>query len=192
MAQKLILPINKARITAGYKNGNYRSQFGYTHYGVDMTVQRGYVDRTVYASGNGKVTHCGWHPSGGNVIVIVYEDCVLADGKRTGLAVRYFHLESIKVSVGQVVNKDTVIGLYGNTGASSGAHLHVEVDTDTKYPNYSPQTSRSNSVLKAGTDSTINPTKAFYCKRSKPDYQSVVSSGYNTLTSSDTAYVILT
>ena len=37
MAQKLILPINQARITAGYKNANYRKQFGYTHYGIDMT-----------------------------------------------------------------------------------------------------------------------------------------------------------
>ncbi len=35
MAQKLIAPINRMRITAGYKNANYRKQFGYTHYGVE-------------------------------------------------------------------------------------------------------------------------------------------------------------
>ncbi len=39
MAQKLILPINKLRITAGYKNANYRKEFGYNHYGVDYTDQ---------------------------------------------------------------------------------------------------------------------------------------------------------
>ena len=35
--QKLILPINETRITASYKNSNYKKQFGYTHYGIDMT-----------------------------------------------------------------------------------------------------------------------------------------------------------
>ena len=187
MAQKLILPINKARITAGYKNTNYRKQFGYTHYGIDMTDQAR-SDRTLYASGEGKVTHCGSHPTGGNVIVIVYDDCQLTDGRVRDLAVRYFHLDRIDVKVGQKVNKDTVIGLYGNTGSSNGAHLHIEIDTDVKYPNYTPQTSRSNNVLKSGTDSTINPTLALYVKPTKPDYQSVKNSGYDTVASSDLNY----
>ena len=39
MAQKLILPINATRVTAGYKNSNYKKQFGYTHYGMDLTDQ---------------------------------------------------------------------------------------------------------------------------------------------------------
>ena len=89
MAQKLILPINKARITSGYKNTNYRKQFGYTHYGVDMTDQAR-SDRTLYASGEGKVTHCGSHPTGGNVIVIVYDDCQLTDGRVRDLAYATF------------------------------------------------------------------------------------------------------
>nr|DAU18166.1 MAG TPA: hypothetical protein [Caudoviricetes sp.] len=37
MSQRLILPINRARVTAGYKNSNYRQQFGYTHYGYEST-----------------------------------------------------------------------------------------------------------------------------------------------------------
>ena len=78
--------------------------------------------------------------------------------------------------------------MYGNTGASSGDHLHIEVDTDVNYPNYTPQTSKSNSVLKAGVDSTINPTMALYVKATKPDNQSVKSSGFNTLTTADLAY----
>ncbi len=187
MSQKLILPINKARITAGYKNANYRKQFGYAHYGVDMTDQSR-KDKTVYASGVGQVTHCGYHPTGGNVVVIVYKDCVLTDGKVRDLAIRYYHLESIKVKAKDKVTKDTVIGMYGNTGASSGDHLHIEVDTDVNYPNYTPQTSKSNSVLKAGVDSTINPTMALYVKATKPDNQSIKSSGFNTLTTADLAY----
>lgn len=187
MAQKLILPINKTRITAGYKNANYRKQFGYTHYGIDLTDQAR-SDKTVYACGSGKVTHAGWHPTGGNVIVIVYKDCQLTDGTVRDLAVRVYHLDQIKVKVNQAVTKDTVIGLYGNTGSSSGAHLHIEVDVDTKYPNYTPQTSKSNDVLKSGVDSTINPTKALYIKASSPDYQSVKNSGYDTVSSQDLQY----
>ena len=190
MSQKLILPINKCRITAGYKNANYTREFGYTHYGVDMT-DKDRRDYTVYASGKGKVTHAGFNSSGGNVVVIVYRDCQLTTGRTCDIVLRYFHLKSIKVRVGQNVTKDTIIGLYGNTGYSSGAHLHLECDTDVNYPNYSPQiaSSSSNSVLKKGIASTmLNPTQVLYVKKTRPDYQSVVSSGYNTVAKSDLKY----
>ena len=190
MSQKLIMPINKCRITAGYQNSNYAKEFGYTHFGVDMT-DKDRKDYTVYASGNGKVTHAGFNSSGGNVIVIVYRSCELSNGNTCDIVLRYFHLKSIKVKVGQNVNKDTVIGLYGNTGYSSGAHLHLEVDTDADYPNYTPQisSSASNSVLKKGVASTmLNPTQVLWVKATKPDYQVVVSSGYNTVSKSDLNY----
>ena len=190
MSQKLILPINKARITAAYKNSNYAKEFGYTHYGVDMT-DKDRKDYTLYASGKGVVSHCGFNKSGGNVVVIVYRDCELPIGGTCDIVLRYFHLKSIKVKVGQKVNKDTIIGLYGNTGYSSGSHLHLECDTDVNYPNYTPQisTSSSNSVLKKGIASTmLNPVDVLWVKTSRPDYQSVVSSGYNTVAKSDVNY----
>lgn len=187
MSQKLILPINKCRITSGYKNADYKKQFGYTHYGVDMT-DKDRKDMTVWGSGDGKVTHCGWHPSGGNVIVIVYKDCLCADDKIRDIVIRYYHLDSINVKAGQKVTKDTRLGNYGNTGASSGAHLHIEVDTDTKYPNYTPQTSKSNAVLKHGVDSTLNPVLVLFCKASSPDNQIVYKSGYSTVLSTDVSY----
>lgn len=168
MAQKLILPINKCRITSGYKNANYRRQFGYTHYGVDMT-DKARKDKTVWGSGIGTITHCGWHPSGGNVVVAVYKDCLLPNGKTMDIAMRYYHLEKIYVSKNQKITKDTKLGLYGNTGASSGAHLHIEVDSDVKYPNYTPQTSKSNEVLKSGVDSTLNPVNVLWAKASSPE-----------------------
>lgn len=104
------------------------------------------------------------------------------------LAVRYYHLEKINVKVGQKITKDSRLGLYGNTGASSGAHLHIEIDTDVKYPNYTPQTSKSNNVLKAGSDSTINPVTALWVKKTSPDNQSVTNAGYDTVASSDLQY----
>ena len=190
MSQKLIMPINKARITASYKNANYTREFGYVHYGVDMT-DKNRKDYTLYASGKGVVTHCGFNKSGGNVIVIVYRDCELPIGGTRDIVLRYFHLKTIKVKVGQKVNKDTVIGLYGNTGYSSGAHLHLEADTDVNYPNYTPQISSgaSNSVLKKGIASTmLDPVNVLWVKTSRPDYQSVVSSGYNTVSKGATNY----
>lgn len=187
MAQKLILPINKCRITSGYKNANYKRQFGYTHYGVDMT-DKARKDKTVWGSGIGTITHCGWHPSGGNVVVAVYKDCLLPNGKTMDIAMRYYHLEKIYVTKNQKITKDTKLGLYGNTGASSGAHLHIEVDTDIKYPNYTPQTSKSNEVLKSGVDSTLNPVNVLWVKASSPDWQEVSNSGYDTLTSTDLGY----
>ena len=190
MAQRLILPINKMRVTAGYKNAKYKQQFGYTHYGVDVTDAKR-TDKTVWASGKGIVTHCGWHPTGGNVIVIVYKDCKLVTDAVKDIVIRYYHLDKILVKAGQEVTKDTRIAYYGNTGASSGAHLHFEVDTDTKYPNYTPQTSKSNNVLKAGIDSTINPRVVLWCKRSNPDCQHVTDSGYSTVGLSDINYSII-
>ena len=177
--QRLILPINKCRVTASYKNSNYKRQFGYIHYGVDMTSTN--HDKRVWASGDGVVTHTGWHPTSGNVVVVIYRDCILVDGTVKDLVIRYFHLERIRVKPKQVVCKDTILGMYGNTGYSSGAHLHIEVDVDTLYPNYTPQTSKSNDVLKSGIDTTINPDRVLYVKSSAPDLQYVVDSGYDTV-----------
>ena len=187
MAQKLILPINKMRLTAGYKNANYRKEFGYTHYGIDAT-DKDRKNLTIYGSGIGEVVEAGWSNSGGNVIVVIYKDCLLTSGVVKDLVFRYYHLSSIKVKKGQKITKDTIIGNYGNTGASSGAHLHLEIDTDTLYPVYTPQISKDSGVLKRGTDSTINPTLCLYVKTTAPDYQSITNSGYNTLTSTDLNY----
>ena len=184
MAQKLILPINKLRITAGYKNPNYRKEFGYNHYGVDYTDQAR-ADKTVWGSGEGTITHVGWSDSCGNVICAVYKNCQLTNGQVKDLTIRYYHLEKIYVKAGQKITKDTRLGLYGNTGASTGDHLHIEIDTDTKYPNYTPQIGKNSGVLKSGTDSTINPTTALYVKTTSPDNQSVKNSGYNTVASTD-------
>lgn len=101
---------------------------------------------------------------------------------------RYYHLEKIYVKKDDKVTKDTKLGLYGNTGSSSGAHLHIELDSDTKYPNYTPQTSRSNSVLKSGYDSTLNPVNILWCKTSAPDNQFVTNARYNTVGLKDLKY----
>ena len=178
--QKLILPLNSCRITASYKSKNYKNLFGYTHYGIDMT-DKNRRTLTVWGSGIGEVVETGWSDSGGNVVVVIYRDCLLTDGTVRDLVFRYYHLDKITCKKGDRINKDSRLGLYGNTGASSGAHLHLEVDVDCDYPCHTPQISKNSGVLKRGTDSTIDPIRCLYVKSSSPDWQSVVSSGFTTI-----------
>ena len=188
MAQNLILPINKTRITAGYKNVNYKNQFGFNHYGSDSTSTNS--DRTVWGSGVGQVLEAGFDNVLGNVVVIRYNNCQLKNGTTKDLIQRLYHLDRIDVVKGQSITKDTRVGLYGNTGKyTTGAHLHVEFDTDVNYPTYSPTLSSSSNIIKAGTDSTLNPAQVMYVKNSAPDYQSVVgASNSNCWLSSDVSY----
>lgn len=172
MAQKLILPINKATITASYKNPNYKTQFKYTHFGIDLIG-----NITLYASGNGVVTHCGPDSLFGNVIVIVY-DTAIVQGQEMPITARYFHLASIGVKVGQRVSKDTVLGYMGKTGKLvTGVHLHLEFDKDVKYPNFSP--TGNGTIIKGGTDTTINPVSVLFVKTTAPDSQSITGQSYN-------------
>lgn len=186
MAQKLILPINKARVTAGYKNSQYRREFGFNHYGADMTdVNR--KDYTVWASGNGEVVASGYDSKTGNTVVIIYRDCLLTDGRTMDIVQRMWHFDKVYVKKGQKVTKDTKVGLYGDTGVyASGKHLHHEYDSDCKYPCHSPSFAGNTSIIKAGTDTTLNPNKVLWVKKTAPDYQSIVgSSSSDCYTSAD-------
>ena len=108
------------------------------------------------------------------MVVAVYKNCELPNGQVKDVAMRYYHLDKIYVKVGDKITKDTKLGLYGNTGTSSGAHLHLETDFDTKYPNYTPQMGRSgnNNVLMAGNDKTlVHPNQVLWVKTTAPDNQ---------------------
>lgn len=70
------------------------------------------------ASSSGVVVEAGWNGSYGYTILISHPD-----GKKT----RYAHLSRVMVSYGQSVTQGQVIGLSGNTGFSTGPHLHFEI-----------------------------------------------------------------
>lgn len=185
MSQKLILPINNAKLTASWQTDQYLRRFGFQHYGCDFvsTVS----NQTVYASGNGVVVASGSDSVVGNIIAVLYLDAV---NSRTGgvqdIIVRYFHFDIRKVRKWDKVTKDTVLGLYGSTGlVGTGKHLHVEVDSDIAYPLYSP-TVLSSSLLRGrslgANDKTMtNPLEWLYCKTSAPDKQ--------TYTTANDAYI---
>jgi murein DD-endopeptidase MepM/ murein hydrolase activator NlpD len=88
------------------------------HSGLDLGVSEG---TPIYAPGSGEVSSTGYNDSSGNYIEIV-----MKDGGSETVYVTYMHLSSIDVSSGQVLSEGQVIGLSGNTGRSTGPHLHIQ------------------------------------------------------------------
>ena len=85
------------------------------HAGMDFTAPTG---TEVYATGNGKVKFVGWRQGYGNTIVIDHG---------FGYETLYAHLFQSLVREGQTVKRSDIIALVGNTGKSTGPHLHYEV-----------------------------------------------------------------
>lgn len=101
-------------------NNNHLSGFDYSpssnHLGVDIAGKEG---EPAYAADNGVVVYAGWNNWGyGNVVVINHGN---------GWQTLYAHLSSYNVACGQTVYQTNLIGAIGNTGNSSGAHLHFEM-----------------------------------------------------------------
>ena len=93
------------------------------HRGIDIAVPEG---TEVYASQDGIVTTAEYNDEYGNYIVI--EDS-------NGFVTKYAHLQSINVTAGQTVKHGAVIGKTGNTGSSTGSHLHLECLASGEYYN---------------------------------------------------------
>jgi len=85
------------------------------HPGIDIAVPEG---TPVHAGGSGTVIMAGYNGGYGNYT------CIDHGG---GVSTCYAHQSSIQVSVGQHVSQGQVIGLSGNTGFSTGPHMHFEV-----------------------------------------------------------------
>ncbi|UKJ05814.1 M23 family metallopeptidase [Solitalea lacus] len=85
------------------------------HAGMDFTSQTG---TPIYATGDGVVTTAGIERGYGNEVVINHG---------YGYSTLYGHMSKIATRVGQRVKRGEVIGYVGNTGASTGPHLHYEV-----------------------------------------------------------------
>ncbi len=85
------------------------------HAGMDFSAN---IGTPVYATGDGVVTKAGWESAYGNIIKIDHG---------YGYATWYAHLSAYKVRRGQRVKRGEVIGAVGNTGKSTGPHLHYEV-----------------------------------------------------------------
>ncbi len=95
---------------------NFTQRFWYGHPGVDVGLS---VGSAVFAADTGTVTYAGWNVYGyGNLIVVNHGN---------GYETFYAHLSGFNVVPGQIVTKGQVIGATGNTGNSSGPHIHFEI-----------------------------------------------------------------
>ncbi|MCF7911115.1 MAG: M23 family metallopeptidase [Candidatus Cloacimonetes bacterium] len=93
------------------------------HYGVDLANKKG---TPVYATASGKVTVTSRTAKMGRYIKISHD---------FGFETVYGHLDRIQVKKGQEVEKGQIIGRMGNTGDSTGPHLHYEVHRYNRYRN---------------------------------------------------------
>nr|WP_246569968.1 M23 family metallopeptidase [Lentibacillus saliphilus] len=99
----------------GYISSYMGMRWGRMHKGIDIARPS---NRTIKAADNGVVTSAGYQGGFGNKIVIDHNN---------GMKTIYAHMSSLKVRVGQVVQKGQSIGVMGSTGQSTGVHLHFEV-----------------------------------------------------------------
>jgi murein DD-endopeptidase MepM/ murein hydrolase activator NlpD len=105
----LVWPVN-APVTSPF---GFR--WGRMHEGIDLGAASG---TPIHAAASGTVIYCGWESGYGNLTVIDHGG---------NLATAYGHQSSIAVACGQQVSQGQVIGYVGNTGHSTGPHLHFEV-----------------------------------------------------------------
>ena len=111
-----IKPISGGVLTSSYGRRNAPTAGASTnHQGTDWATP---VGTAVVASCGGTVTRAGWASGYGYVVYIQHEG-----GRET----RYAHLSRVLVSVGQQVEQGERIALSGNTGRSTGPHLHFEI-----------------------------------------------------------------
>ncbi|WP_103333554.1 M23 family metallopeptidase [Pseudotabrizicola formosa] len=104
------------RWTSGFGHRNDPKGMGRRmHEGTDMAGPHG---MPILSTGDGVVTFAGWSSGYGRLVKIRHE---------FGIETRYAHMSAINVKVGERVSRGEQIGAMGNTGRSTGTHLHYEI-----------------------------------------------------------------
>ncbi len=115
----LTQPVDHVRITSPFgARANPTGEGAQVHIGQDYGIPCGSV---VKAAASGTVVQAGWAGHSGNRVRIDHGN---------GLETTYNHNTSLKVAVGQKVDRGDVVSLSGTTGNSTGCHLHFEVLVD--------------------------------------------------------------
>ncbi len=109
-------PVSGGRLSSGFGKRSAPVKGASTyHKGIDWAVP---IGTAVSASSGGQVIRAGWGSGYGYCVYIQHPD---------GKVTRYGHLSKILVKTGQTVKQGEKIALSGNTGKSSGPHLHFEI-----------------------------------------------------------------
>ena len=132
-----VLPASAASISSGF---GYRSdpftRSAAMHSGLDF---KGPIGAPIYAAAKGRVSFVGRKSGYGNVVEVSHGN---------GLMTRYAHMSSFNAKVGQAVEAGDRIGAIGNTGRSTGPHLHFEVRINDRAVNPRPFLEKAPNVLK--------------------------------------------
>lgn len=112
----MIYPVKNARLTSkyGYRTHPITGEYKF-HNGIDLAAPTG---TPVLSVASGTVVKTWSDSLNGNAISIKHDN---------GYTSGYAHLHTINVEPGQRVSKGQKIGEIGNTGASTGAHLHLTI-----------------------------------------------------------------
>lgn len=105
-----VMPVDGYTFTSGFGE-----RWGRNHNGVDLAVP---VGTDIHAAADGVIIQSGWY--GG------YGICVDID-HGNGVVTRYAHMSRNDAYVGEYVKQGDIIGLSGNTGNSTGPHVHFEI-----------------------------------------------------------------
>ena len=116
------------------------------HYGLDFTSPEG---TPIYSSGKGKILFAGTDKGFGNVVIVDHS---------YGYKSTYAHMSKIGVKNGQIIKRGEIIGWVGNTGLSTGPHLHYEVSYN---------------------DERINPVNFFFNDLSVKEFDNMISISSN-------------
>ncbi len=100
---------------SGPVTSGFGMRWGRMHEGIDIAVAEG---TPVHAAAAGTVIYAAWMSGYGNLVVVDHGN---------GLSTAYAHNSSLAVSVGQAVAAGEVVSYSGNTGNSTGPHVHFEV-----------------------------------------------------------------
>jgi LAS superfamily LD-carboxypeptidase LdcB len=121
----LMRPVASGPVTSDYGPRVSPGGIGSTnHRGVDYGVPTG---TAVVSSANGKIVYQGWYGGYGNTVFVDHGN---------GVITQYSHLNGFVGGLGTPVPQGAPIGLSGNTGNSTGPHLHYAVLTGTKNGNH--------------------------------------------------------
>ena len=101
--------------TASRFTSGYGPRWGRMHHGTDFAAPHG---TPIRSTADGIVTYVGWQSAYGRLIKIKHD---------FGIETRYAHLSKFRVKEGQRVSRGQHIGDMGNTGRSTGTHLHYEI-----------------------------------------------------------------
>ncbi|OZG31664.1 M23 family metallopeptidase [Rickettsia endosymbiont of Culicoides newsteadi] len=117
----IMLPQYNVKVTSHYGMRKHpRKKQKKFHCGIDL---KGYQDFSIYASANGTIITVKRKSSYGNLIEIKHSDKFIT---------KYAHLKKMHVKEGDIVTKGQVIGVQGNSGNSTGEHLHFEIWLNNK------------------------------------------------------------